>query len=87
MLGLKCIQSQDSYPVDQEPEIFSSESFEAGGGKDVVETELEVLQGLLLAGDHSGKRSKINQDCRGALWSKIRQPKVGIDYMLKRQMT
>lgn len=64
MLGLKRTksQSQDSYPVDQEPEIFSSESFEAGGGKDVVETELKVFQGLLLAGDHSRKTGKtINQ--------------------------
>ena len=64
MLGLKRTksQSQDSYPVDQEPEIFSSESFEAGGGKDVVETELKVFQGLLLAGDHSRKKGKtINQ--------------------------
>jgi hypothetical protein len=45
-----------TYPVDEEPEVLGRQALQTRHRDDVVEAELDVLQGFLLARDHPANR-------------------------------
>jgi hypothetical protein len=47
-----------TYSVDEKPEVFCGQAFQAAGGQDVVQAQLHVLQSLLLTIYHSEKSQK-----------------------------
>jgi hypothetical protein len=47
-----------TYSVDEKPEVFCGQAFQAAGGQDVVQAQLHVLQSFLLTIYHSEKPQK-----------------------------